>query len=84
MIPRYSYRIAWSDADNCWIAISPEFGRTVSAFGDTAQDAMAELDIAIAGVIETYNAESWTLPKRIDACRTAFYLVESWETNDRN
>jgi len=79
MIPKYSYRVAWSADDDCWIAISPEFGCSVSAHGDTPQEAIAELDIVISGVVETYAAESWTLPKRIDASETAFYLVESWE-----
>ena len=81
MPPKYSYRVAWSDTDNAWIAISPEFGRTVSAFGDTPQEAMTELDIARGGVIEIYASESHPLPRRIDAEETAFYLVESWETN---
>lgn len=67
MTPKYSYRIAWSDDDQAWIAISPEFGRNISAHGDTPQEAMAELNIAIAGAVETYTAELWSLPERNDA-----------------
>lgn len=58
----YSCNIAWSDADNSFIALCPEFPG-VSAFGDTAEQAAAELQIAVRLAIETFEEEGWTLPQ---------------------
>lgn len=57
----YSFRVLWSDEDECYIATSPEFPN-LSAFGDSAQEALAELDIALEAAIETYEEEGWELP----------------------
>ncbi|HTE21175.1 MAG TPA: type II toxin-antitoxin system HicB family antitoxin [Armatimonadota bacterium] len=58
----YSCTIAWSDADDSFIALCPEFPG-VSAFGDTAEQAAAELQIAVRLAIETFAEEGWPLPQ---------------------
>lgn len=47
----YSFRVAWSPEDQGYIALSSEFP-TLSSFGDTATEAVAELQEAITGAIE--------------------------------
>lgn len=54
----------WSTRDNCYIAICPAF-RHVSAHGDTELEALDELRIVLAGVLETYQSENWELPTSI-------------------
>lgn len=76
MPPRYSYRIAWSDEDSAWIARCPEFGRTVSAFGDTPQEAMAELETVIKSVIDIYHNEGWQLPEPVRVDRIGFTMPQ--------
>lgn len=58
----YSYRVAWSDEDTCYIATSPEFPN-LSGFGDTAQQALEELTVALEASLEVYKAEGWKLPE---------------------
>jgi predicted RNase H-like HicB family nuclease len=48
---RYSANIFWSDEDEGFIAICPELPGS-SAFGTTKQEALAELQDAIASWIE--------------------------------
>lgn len=69
MEQHYSLTLAWSDEDNGYIALCPEFPG-VSAFGDTPQDAISEAGTALLATIETYKAEGWSLPepRRIPKC----------------
>ncbi len=57
----YSMDVRWSAEDDGYIAVSPEF-EGVSAFGSTASEAVAELEVAIELAVETYAEESWALP----------------------
>lgn len=59
---KYSIVIMWSDRDNCYIATVPEFPR-VSAHGDTPEDALREVGIALQGAMEAYAEEGWPLPE---------------------
>lgn len=61
----YSYRIFWSDEDEAFIAIVPEEPelRLVSAFGDTPEEALGELLIALQGVEESYRADGLEMPE---------------------
>jgi predicted RNase H-like HicB family nuclease len=59
---KYSYRVFWSDTDECYIATSPEFPR-LSAFGDTAQEAIDELGVVLEAAMEIYEEEGWPLPE---------------------
>ena len=59
--PAYSFRVVWSKEDEAFIATCPEF-EGLSAFGDTADQALAEAQVALSLMIEAYHAEGWELP----------------------
>jgi predicted HicB family RNase H-like nuclease len=59
--PAYSFRVVWSKEDEAFIATCPEF-EGLSAFGDTADRALAEAQVALSLMIEAYHAEGWELP----------------------
>jgi predicted RNase H-like HicB family nuclease len=58
----YSFQVFWSEEDGNYIAIVPEF-RSVSAFGDTPEEALSAVQIALEMVIEDYEEEGWPLPE---------------------
>jgi predicted HicB family RNase H-like nuclease len=58
---RYSYNVFWSDDDDGYIAVSPEFPR-LSGFGKTAEAALAELRGVLEEAVEQYKEEGWPLP----------------------
>jgi predicted RNase H-like HicB family nuclease len=58
----YSYHVFWSDEDGAFIATVSEFSG-VSAFGETPQEALQELLVALEGVIEMYQDRGWELPQ---------------------
>jgi antitoxin HicB len=58
---RYGYNVFWSDTDSGYIAASPEFPR-LSAFGETAEAALAELRGVLDEAIQQYAEEGWPLP----------------------
>lgn len=58
----YSFNVFWSQEDQSYIATCPEFP-TISAFGDTPEQALAEMQIALEMAIETYQEEGWPLPQ---------------------
>ncbi len=58
----YSFNISWSEDDTAYIAICPEFPR-LSAFGDTPEQALAEMKVVLRLAIESYEEEGWPLPK---------------------
>jgi predicted RNase H-like HicB family nuclease len=57
----YSFEIRWSIEDAAYIAICPEFPG-VSAVGETAADALCEIQVALGLALETYQEEGWLLP----------------------
>lgn len=59
---KYSMDIRWSDEDDGFIAICPEFGRGISAFGTTQAKAAEELTIAVVLAIEVAR-EHGVLPE---------------------
>ncbi len=58
----YSMKIHWSDEDRCFIGTCPEFPHA-SAFGDTQEEAIRELALAIDLAIQSHLEEGWTLPE---------------------
>ncbi len=60
-IPKYSFKVFWSDADNVFIATCPEF-TGLSAFGDTEEDALREAKIALQMFIEDIQESGESLP----------------------
>lgn len=57
----YSFRVVWSDEDDAFVAVCPEF-EGVSGIGETAADALAEAQAALELMVETYQQERWPLP----------------------
>jgi predicted RNase H-like HicB family nuclease len=51
-VKRYHINLFWSDEDGCWVADIPDL-RYCSAFGDTPAKALAEVQIAMDGWLET-------------------------------
>ena len=50
--PHYHINLFWSDDDGCWIADVPDL-KYCSAHGDTPDEAIASVQDAMAGWIET-------------------------------
>jgi predicted RNase H-like HicB family nuclease len=59
---KYAINISWSDEDEGYIAICPEFPG-LSAFGETEEDALCEAKIALDLMIKTYREEGMLLPE---------------------
>ena len=59
---KYSFKIYHSEEDEGYIAECPEFPG-LSAFGETADEAIREAEIAMELFIETYSEENKPLPK---------------------
>ena len=58
----YSFNVTWSERDNAYVATCPEFPG-LSAFGDTAAEALEEAGIAVSLFIEEYEADGVPLPQ---------------------
>lgn len=58
---KYSISIFWSDEDEEFIALSPEFPG-LSAFGETHAEAVKEAEEAIMGMASLYKEEDEALP----------------------
>ena len=61
-IPKYSFKVFWSDEDQAYIATCPDFPG-VSGFGDTTEQALAEAAVSLRLAVETYQEEGWPLPE---------------------
>ena len=59
---KYQFSLAWSNQDNEYMATCLEFPG-LSAFGETAADALAEAQIALELFIETYRQDGVSLPE---------------------
>lgn len=64
MLPHYSYKVFWYEPDQCYFAIVPDIPEfeLISAFGDTPEEALTELQIALTGLAESYAEEGRELP----------------------
>jgi len=60
-VPTYSARIHWSPEDDSFVAVCPEL-EEVSAFGDTPEEAAAQLREAVSLVLEDYCQEGAVPP----------------------
>jgi predicted RNase H-like HicB family nuclease len=58
----YKFDLAWSVEDEGYIATCPEFVG-LSAFGETANEALAEAQVALKLFIETYEEKGIRLPE---------------------
>ena len=59
---RYSINLCWSGEDGGYIATVPEF-ENLSAFGETAEEALSQAKDALQGFFETYSAQGLPLPE---------------------
>lgn len=62
MINKYSINIAWSDEDDCFVAIIPEFP-LLSAFGDTQEEAIADAKVVLSMTLESLKEDGITPPQ---------------------
>ena len=62
MTHRYHINVFWSDEDECWVADVPDL-RFCSAFGETPDEALAEVQIAMAGWLEVARERDLEIPE---------------------
>ena len=60
-IPPYSARLFWSDEDDCYVAVCPEF-EGLSGLGGSREEAVGELSTVIKMVAATLSEENESLP----------------------
>jgi predicted RNase H-like HicB family nuclease len=58
----YHINIFWSEEDHCYVADIPDL-EFCSAFGDTPEEALAELEVAKQVWLEVANEEGIPIPK---------------------
>ena len=63
MSNHYSVKVQWSDEDNAFLVILPEFGPEPQTHGDTYEEAMKNAREVLELLIETHEAEGWPLPQ---------------------
>lgn len=61
-MPNYSVNIQWSDEDDGYIAAIPELPG-VSAFGETPEDAVKEIELAKNAMLRVYEEDGCKLPE---------------------
>ena len=70
--PHYHINLFWSDEDACWIADVPDL-KYCSAHGDTPDEAIANVQDAMAGWIEVAREQGFEVPE--PRYRPAIYAV---------
>jgi len=58
----YSRQVYFDPDDREYVALCTEFPH-LSAFGDTPEEALADLDVVLAGAIEVHRDEGWPIPE---------------------
>lgn len=74
MSHRYHIDVFWSDEDNCWIANVPDL-KPCSAYGDTAVEAVTEVQVVIELCLDYYSEKSVPAPEA--TYRSAVSLTRS-------
>ncbi|MCP4386241.1 MAG: type II toxin-antitoxin system HicB family antitoxin [Hyphomicrobiales bacterium] len=62
MVPRYAIVVFWSEEDGAWIADAPDL-KSCSTHGETAEEALAEAQVAIAGWLEVAREQGHPIPE---------------------
>ncbi|WP_010185382.1 type II toxin-antitoxin system HicB family antitoxin [Sphingomonas sp. PAMC 26605] len=62
MSPRYHIDLFWYDPDGCWIANIPDL-QTCSAHGDTPEEALAEVRVAMEEWLEVAQDMGLPIPE---------------------
>lgn len=60
-VQRYSRHVYFDDEDGGFVALCTEFPH-LSAFGDTREAALAELEVVLGGAVDVFREEGWPLP----------------------
>jgi predicted RNase H-like HicB family nuclease len=61
-MPRYHINLFWSAEDGCWVADVPDL-RSCSAFGDTAEEALREIQLAMAAWLDSAGRHGDLIPE---------------------
>ncbi len=61
-MPHYHINVFWSDEDGLWIADVPDL-KYCSSHGDTPEEAIANIQDAIEGWLETAREEGLEIPQ---------------------
>ncbi|MDX9801604.1 MAG: toxin-antitoxin system HicB family antitoxin [Spirochaetia bacterium] len=61
MIDKYRYTVEWSEEDNCYIATCTELDYLL-AFGDTQEEALAEIKSAVDGALQLLKKDRCEVP----------------------
>jgi predicted RNase H-like HicB family nuclease len=61
-VDRYHINVFWSDEDGCWVADVPDL-RACSAFGDTPEEAVHEVRVAMTAWIESAREHGDPVPE---------------------
>ena len=61
-LPKYHVDIFWSDEDDCWFAVAPDF-KYLSAWGVTRAEALWQLESVMETVAEMSQEECKPLPE---------------------
>ena len=59
---KYSFNLAWSEEDSCYVANVTEFPG-LSAFGESPEEAVEEAKIAVEGFLKVYQEDGCPIPK---------------------
>jgi antitoxin HicB len=59
---RYSRQVYFNEEDQGYIALCSEF-QHLSAFGDTPEAALRELDVVLEAALEIHAEEGWPIPR---------------------
>lgn len=59
---KYGFNVFWSEEDQGFIATCPDF-HGLSAFGETAEEALSEANLALEGFCESYVEHKKDLPE---------------------
>lgn len=60
-MPRYPIELFWYEPDASWVANVPDL-KSCSAFGDTPEEALAEVQIAMRGWLEVAAERGLPIP----------------------
>ena len=71
-MPKYQINLFFSDDDDCWVADVPDL-RFCSAFGDTAEQAVREVQRAMAAWLKVAKERRKAIPE--PRYRPAIYQV---------
>ena len=62
MLPRYHVNLFWHAPDECWVADVPDL-KSCSAFGDTPEEALAEVQQAMQAWLEVAQERGLAIPE---------------------